>query len=50
MSVTEGILAHNLDISNEDLADPERLREHAKRLEIPLHNAWGIGKTAYGDF
>jgi lysyl-tRNA synthetase class 2 len=44
MSVAQGILEHNQDISAEDLTEAGRLRKHAKRLGIELQKTWGIGK------
>jgi lysyl-tRNA synthetase class 2 len=44
MTMGEAVLAHNPEISAEDLTQIERLREHAERLEIPLNKAWAAGK------
>jgi lysyl-tRNA synthetase class 2 len=45
MTVVEAILAHHDGATIEDLADLERARAVARALEIPLEEAWGLGKV-----
>lgn len=45
MTVNEAILAHNDDISAEDLNDESRARAVATRLQIPLEDHYGLGKV-----
>ena len=44
MSVAEAILAHNADISIDELGDEQAARRIAERLGIPVNEAWGLGK------
>ncbi|HSP00710.1 MAG TPA: lysine--tRNA ligase, partial [Thioalkalivibrio sp.] len=45
MTVKDSILAHNPDVSEADLADPERARAVATGLGIPLKDGYGLGKV-----
>jgi lysyl-tRNA synthetase class 2 len=45
MTVSESILHFNPDIEPADLADAERARAVAERLEIPLKPSFGLGKV-----
>jgi len=45
MTINEAILAHNDDISVEDLNDEARVRAVATRLQIPLEDHYGLGKV-----
>ncbi|MFN2349086.1 MAG: lysine--tRNA ligase [Thioalkalivibrio sp.] len=45
MTVKDSILAHNPDVSEVDLADPERARAVATRMGIPLKDGYGLGKV-----
>ncbi|MEQ8235112.1 MAG: lysine--tRNA ligase, partial [Gammaproteobacteria bacterium] len=45
MTVVEAILAHHDGATIEDLVDLERARGIARALEIPLEEAWGLGKV-----
>ena len=44
MTVKEVVLKYNDGLSAEQLDDEAALREHAKRLQIPLKDSYGIGK------
>jgi lysyl-tRNA synthetase, class II len=45
MTVVESILHCNPDLGAEDIADPERARSVAQRLDIPLKESYGLGKV-----
>ena len=45
MTVIEAIVAHNDDISAEDLHDESRARHIAERLQIPLEGHFGLGRV-----
>jgi lysyl-tRNA synthetase class 2 len=44
MTVKESILHFNPDMGQEILEDPDKARETADRLQIPLKGSWGLGK------
>jgi len=45
MTVAEAVLAHNSEIAATDVDSTQALREHAKRLGVPLKDNWGPGKV-----
>ncbi len=44
MTVLESILKHNTNINNDDLHSLEKIRNVAKKLDIPIEDSYGLGK------